>query len=174
VLLSFLCHKETSKFQEYSKKFSSKFKFCLALYWSSVLTLLWLFMVCVITHFAYNGATVCMLIYRQLSAPIRKSSPIHSCTYAGIIRALPLPQHHCLISIVKRPKKSQKAKRIFKANQLHEAKKGQTNFFRPTNLKRGRISEIWPKKGQPGNPAGIRTKTWFSIMTVSICVFSKK
>jgi len=25
-------------------------------------------------------------------------------------------------------------------------------FFRPTNLKRGQISKIWPKKGQSGNP----------------------
>jgi len=30
--------------------------------------------------------------------------------------------------------------------------KGQIIFFRPTNLKWGQISEIWPKKGQPGNP----------------------
>jgi len=30
-------------------------------------------------------------------------------------------------------------------------KKSQLNFFRPTNLKQGQISEICPKKGQPGN-----------------------
>ena len=36
-----------------------------------------------------------------------------------------------------RPEKRQKAKK----------------FLRRTNLKQGQISEIWPKKGQPGNPA---------------------
>jgi len=30
--------------------------------------------------------------------------------------------------------------------------KGQMKFFRPTNLKQGQISEIWPEKGQIGNP----------------------
>jgi len=30
--------------------------------------------------------------------------------------------------------------------------KGQIKFYTPTNLKRGQISEIWPKKGQSGNP----------------------
>jgi len=65
-------------------------KSCLALYWSTFLTLLWLFMVCEIAHFGYNGATVCILIYQQLSAPVRESSAIHSCTFkTRIIRALP-------------------------------------------------------------------------------------
>jgi len=41
--------------------------------------LLWLFMVLEIAHFGYNGVTVCILIHQQLSAPTRKSSPIHSC-----------------------------------------------------------------------------------------------
>ena len=49
--------------------------------WSSLLMLLWLFMNFKIAHFGgCNGATVCILIHWQLSAPIRKSSPIHSCT----------------------------------------------------------------------------------------------
>jgi len=39
--------------------------------------------------------------------------------------------------LVTRPEKGQKAKKI----------------LRRTNLKQGQISEIWPKKGQPGNPA---------------------
>jgi len=38
--------------------------------------LLGLFMVCEIAHFGYNGATVCILIHRQLSASKWKSSPI--------------------------------------------------------------------------------------------------
>jgi len=56
-------------------------KSCLAFYWNSLLMLLWLFMVWEIAHFGCNGATVCILINRQLSALMRKSSPIHSCTY---------------------------------------------------------------------------------------------
>jgi len=43
--------------------------------------LLRLFMVCDVPHVRYNGAIVCILIHRQLSGPIRKSSPIHSSTY---------------------------------------------------------------------------------------------
>jgi len=42
---------------------------------------LWFFMACEIAHFSYNGATVCILTHWQLSAPIRKSSSIHSCAY---------------------------------------------------------------------------------------------
>jgi len=34
-----------------------------------------------IAHFRYTGATVCILIHRLLSAPMRKSSHSHSCTY---------------------------------------------------------------------------------------------
>jgi len=30
--------------------------------------------------------------------------------------------------------------------------KDQMNLFRPTNLKRGQVSESWPKKGQSGSP----------------------
>jgi len=37
-------------------------------------------------------------------------------------------------------------------------KKGQLECFRPTNLKRGQIFEIWPERGQPDNPIpGIST-----------------
>jgi len=54
--------------------------------------LLLLFMVCDIAHFGYNGATVCTLIHRQLSAPMRKPSSIHCC-------ARPIPQRCCRISI---------------------------------------------------------------------------
>jgi len=72
--------------------------------------------------------------------------------------------HQGKFSRVKRSKKSQKAKRIFKVNILEvrsNRPKIQINVFRPTNLKRIQISEIWPKKGQPGNP-GItyRRKQW--------------
>jgi len=49
-------------------------KCCLAQH----LMLLWLCMFCEIVHFGYNGATVCILIHRQLSA---RKSPIHSYTY---------------------------------------------------------------------------------------------
>jgi len=43
--------------------------------------LLRIFMVCdcAIAHFGYSGGTVCTLIHRHLSAPMRKFS-IHSCT----------------------------------------------------------------------------------------------
>jgi len=30
--------------------------------------------------------------------------------------------------------------------------KGQLKFFKPTSLKWGQYSEIWPKNGQSGNP----------------------
>ena len=43
-------------------------------------------MVCEITQFGYNGATAYILIHQQLSAPIRKSNPIHSCTYDQNLR----------------------------------------------------------------------------------------
>jgi len=56
-----------------------KIKSCLALYWSTELPRL--FMVCEIAQFGYNSATVGILIYRQLSAPILKSSSTNSCTY---------------------------------------------------------------------------------------------
>jgi len=39
-----------------------------------------------IAHFGYNSATVCILIHRQLSAPIWKSSPNNFYAYA---------QNHC-------------------------------------------------------------------------------
>ena len=41
----------------------------------------------------------CVLIHRQLLAPIRKSSPIHSCISTRITRALLLPRRHCRIAI---------------------------------------------------------------------------
>ena len=41
---------------------------------------------------------------------------------------------------------------LFQRKKAKKEPKGQTNFLRPTNLKRGQISEIWPKKGQSGNP----------------------
>jgi len=63
---------------------------CLALHWSSLLMLLCLFMVCGISHFGYNGATICLRFHRQHSPPTRKSSAIHSRTHD--IRALPLPR----------------------------------------------------------------------------------
>jgi len=54
-----------------------------------------------------------------------------------------------IYSSVKKPKKSQKAKYIFKASRLKvrtKKAKRPTKFFSPTNLKRGQIFEIWPKK----------------------------
>jgi len=69
----------------------------LALHWSLLLMFLRLFMVCEITHFGYYGATVWALIHRQLSAPMRKTSPIHSCTYNQNDKTLPLPRHYCRI-----------------------------------------------------------------------------
>jgi len=39
--------------------------------------------------------------------------------------------------------------------------KGQLKFFRPTNLKRGQISEICLKKGQSANPAQKPQFSWF-------------
>jgi len=57
-------------------------------------------MICEITHFAYSGATVCMLSHRHLSAPTRKSSPFTSVLRTRIIRALPLFRHQCRIYVV--------------------------------------------------------------------------
>jgi len=45
-------------------------------------------MVCEIAHFGYNGATVCIPIHPQFSAPMRKSPPIHFCTYDQNHRSL--------------------------------------------------------------------------------------
>jgi len=54
---------------------------------------------------------------------------------------------------IKMPKKAKRPNKFFKANQLElRPKKGQIKFFRPTGFKQSQISEIWPKKGQPGNP----------------------
>ena len=86
-VLSFLCHKETFRLQDYQKNvFAITLRLTLAWHcargWSSsLLILLWLFMVCEIAHFGYNSATVCILIHRQLSAPIWKSSPNNFYTY---------------------------------------------------------------------------------------------
>jgi len=45
----------------------------------------------------------------------------------------------------------------FRPNDLQKtAKKSQTanqTILRPTNMKYGQISEIWPQNGQSGNPA---------------------
>jgi len=75
--------------------FQIRIKSRLALYWSTDLP--WLFVVCEITHFGQNGATVCMLIHRQLSA--RKSLPFTPVLTIRIIRALPLPRNY-RVSIV--------------------------------------------------------------------------
>jgi len=45
---------------------------------------------CEIAHFGYNDATVCILIHRHLSAPMRKSSPFTPVLITRIIRALPI------------------------------------------------------------------------------------
>jgi len=54
-------------------------------------------MVCDIAYFGYNGATVCVLIHRQLSA--RKSLPFTPVHTIRITRALPLPRRLCRASI---------------------------------------------------------------------------
>jgi len=93
-VLPFLCHKKTFKLQEYQKNvFEITIRLTLASRcvggWSSLLLiLLWLFMVCESAHFGYNSATVCILIHRQLSAPIWKSSPNNFYTSTRIIAAL--------------------------------------------------------------------------------------
>jgi len=75
-VVPFLCHKETLKLQEYQKNvFEITIRLTLAWHcvgdWNSLLLiLLGLFMVYKIAHFGYNSATVCILIHRQLSAPI--------------------------------------------------------------------------------------------------------
>jgi len=82
VVLPFLCHKETSKLQEYHEYFFSKLRLSLA--WDCTRAHYWCFFdfsCSMRLHTAYNRATICILIHRQLSAPIQKSPPIHSCTY---------------------------------------------------------------------------------------------
>jgi len=60
--------------------FSSKLRLNIA--WRCTGALIFLdFSVCEIAHSACSSATVCILIYRQLSAPIRKSSSTNSCIY---------------------------------------------------------------------------------------------
>ena len=82
MVLPFLCHKETSKLQEYHEYFFSKLRLSLA--WDCTRAHYWCFFdfsCSMRLHTAYNRATICILIHRQLSAPIQKSPPIHSCTY---------------------------------------------------------------------------------------------
>jgi len=73
-------------------------KSCLALYRSSLLMILLLFMVREIAQVGYNGATVCILIYWQLSLHQCEShlsfTPVLT---TRMIRAL--PRRHCRISI---------------------------------------------------------------------------
>jgi len=52
--------------------------------------------------------------------------------------------------------------------------KGQLKFFRPTNLKRGQFFEIWPKKGQRGNPAVLHCR-FLALPTLLLhCVEGKR
>jgi len=84
------------------KLFEIKIKSCLALYWSSLLMLLLLFRVCEIAHFGQNSATVWILIHRQLSEPIQKLSPIHSCSYNQNHYSASTSRRHYRISIGRR------------------------------------------------------------------------
>jgi len=52
--------------------------------------------------------------------------------------------------------KKQNANRFFKVNHLETSPK---KAKRSTNLKQGQIYEIWPKKGQLGNPVSQQRKT---------------
>jgi len=54
-------------------------------------------MTCDIARFGYNGATVCILIHRELSA--RNSLPFTPVLTIRIIRTLPLPRRLCRVSI---------------------------------------------------------------------------
>jgi len=88
----------TKKYLNYKNiktiSFEIKIKPCLALYWSTDLP--WLFMVYEIAHTGHNGAIVCILIHRQLSA--QKSLPFTPvCTYDQNHKNLPL-RHNCRIS----------------------------------------------------------------------------
>jgi len=82
VALRFLCLKKLNYNNSVIRNFLRNWE---VLHWSSFLKFLWLFMVCKIAHFWYNGATVSTvtstLIHPQLSVPIRKPSSIHFCTY---------------------------------------------------------------------------------------------
>ena len=96
------CHSfVTEKHLNYKniKKCSSKLRLSLALYWSSLLILLSLFMACEIAHFGCNSAIVCILIQWQLTALMRKSSLIHSCTYDQNNYSPSTFWRHCHISI---------------------------------------------------------------------------
>jgi len=61
--------------------------------------------------------------------------------------------HKHLFQRKKGQKRAKRPKPISKVSQPEMRPKGQLKPFRPTNLKRGQISEIWPKKDQSGNPA---------------------
>ena len=47
---------------------------------------------------------------------------------------------------VKNKKGAKRPNKFLKANQLEMMPNGQIRFFRPTNLKRGQITDIWPEK----------------------------
>jgi len=82
---------------------------------------------------------------------------------------------------VKKPKGQTYFLRPGKLRWGQKKSKGQLKFFRPTNLKQGQISEIWPEKGQPGNPDRNHrraqvSKRWlvfwfglFSALSISRC-----
>ena len=67
----------------------------MALYWSSLLMHHWLFTVCVIAHFGYNGATVCILMsIGSFLHPCESNLPSSPVLTTRIIRVLPLPRRH--------------------------------------------------------------------------------
>ena len=53
---------------------------------------------------------------------------------------------------IKRQKRATRPNKYFKANQLEIRPKDQLKVFWPTNLKRGEIFEVCPKRGQSGKP----------------------
>jgi len=53
-----------------------------------------------------------------------------------------------------------KAKKV-KANQLEIRSKGQLKLFRPTNLKRGQIFEVWPKRAYLATLISIYFYCWW-------------
>jgi len=74
-VLLFLCQKKHLNYKNITRNFLRNWDYVLL--GSLFLMFPWRFEVSKIAHCGYNGATVCILLHRQLSAPIRKSSSIH-------------------------------------------------------------------------------------------------
>ena len=82
------CHKKQINYMNIIRNFFKIWiKPCLALYWTSLLMLLWLFMVCEIPPFRCSFSHI----------HSRKSLTFTLVLTTTIIRALPLPRRHCPI-----------------------------------------------------------------------------